>query len=55
MTGDFSDEQGLADWLGGFDLEPAGPTGPGEPAYPVSFGWLPPLIPLPRRAPDDLF
>ncbi|MBB5954967.1 hypothetical protein FHS29_001537 [Saccharothrix tamanrassetensis] len=84
MSGDFSDDQGLADWLDGF--EPGGPGGPGafprfgsgatrfggaaagaggpaarfdgvgdEPAYPVSFGWAPPLIPLPRRAPDELF
>ncbi|CCH35034.1 hypothetical protein ABZ816_20960 [Actinosynnema sp. NPDC047251] len=53
MSGDFSDDyQGLADWL--YGSEP-GLAEVGEPAYPGSFGWTPPLVPLPRRAPDELF
>ncbi|WP_433265620.1 hypothetical protein ACQPZF_38460 [Actinosynnema sp. CS-041913] len=52
MSGDFSDDyQGLADWLDGFEFGGSD----GEPAYPASFGWTPPLIPLPRRAPDEVF
>ncbi|NUT93749.1 MAG: hypothetical protein HOY78_17190 [Saccharothrix sp.] len=60
---------GLADWLDGYEpgtglgaafgaAGPAPAVDPGsgrEPAYPARFGWMPPLIPLPRRAPDELF
>ncbi|MFI9814879.1 hypothetical protein [Saccharothrix variisporea] len=34
---------------------PAFGRGGAEPAYSAYFGWAPPLIPLPRRAPDELF
>ncbi|MEV0678422.1 hypothetical protein AB0I60_18090 [Actinosynnema sp. NPDC050436] len=53
MAGDFSDDyQGLADWLlhGERDAAEAG-----DPACPVNPGWTPPLVPLPRRAPDEQF
>ncbi|MEU4802045.1 hypothetical protein [Actinosynnema sp. NPDC023587] len=53
MSGDLPDDyRGLADWLlhGG---EPGRPEA-GEPAGPAGFG-RPPLVPLPRRAPDELF
>ncbi|GAA1278847.1 hypothetical protein [Saccharothrix xinjiangensis] len=59
-------DRGLADWLAGFDV----PEQRGGPAYPANFGWTPPhvpprsarssaepvfpLVPLPRRALDDL-
>ncbi|WP_309115199.1 hypothetical protein [Saccharothrix sp.] len=59
MSADFFEAEGLSDWLDGY--EPG--TGLGaafngndpEPAYPARFGWAPPLVPLPRRAPDELF
>ena len=40
--------------------EPDGPTDErvpdtAEPAFTATFGWVPPLVPLPRRAPDELF
>ncbi|MEJ2854640.1 MULTISPECIES: hypothetical protein [unclassified Saccharothrix] len=42
----------------GFDTGSApafGRGGGSEPAYSTRFGWAPPLVPLPRRAPDELF
>lgn len=39
-------DQGLADWLAGFDV----PERQGEPAYPTNFGWTPPR-PRPRLVP----
>jgi len=50
------DYQGIVDWLremGEIDQEATGEA----PAYLAWFGWTPQpvLIPLPRRAPDELF
>ncbi|XVV03171.1 hypothetical protein ACQPW3_38520 [Actinosynnema sp. CA-248983] len=62
MSADFFEAEGFSDWLDGY--EPGTGLGaafgtnaaPGpEPAYPARFGWAPPLVPLPRRAPDELF
>jgi hypothetical protein len=50
MSEDF---KGIVDWLremGEIDGEPVE-----TPAYLAEFGWTPVLIPLPRRAPDELF
>ncbi|MEU5691225.1 hypothetical protein [Actinosynnema sp. NPDC020468] len=38
-------------WLTDFEL----PEPTGEPAYPDHFGWVPPLVPLPRRSPEEWF
>ncbi len=54
MTDDY---QGIVDWLREMgEIDQAGEQRE-APAYLAWFGWTPPpmLIPLPRRAPDELF
>ncbi|MEU7531417.1 hypothetical protein AB0A74_37190 [Saccharothrix sp. NPDC042600] len=60
MSADFFE---TGDWLDGYEPGAGGlgaafgstPDAAVEPAYPARFGWTPPLVPLPRRAPDELF
>ncbi|GAA2664254.1 hypothetical protein GCM10010428_14120 [Actinosynnema pretiosum subsp. pretiosum] len=50
MSASSDDFRGLADWWAAHEVDEKD----GEPAYHHSFGWTPLLVPLPRRAPDDL-
>lgn len=55
MSGELPDDRRLVDWAAGAGHEAGEVVGPDHPEVFGGRRWTPPLVPLPRRAPDELF